>query len=48
MSLYTLTNAKGLVLKVTNYGAIVTEFMYPTEPESSTMSSRGTRTSKAT
>ncbi len=27
--LYTLTNANGLVLKVTNYGAIITEFQVP-------------------
>ena len=29
VSLWTLTNSKGLVLKVTNYGAIVTEFHVP-------------------
>jgi aldose 1-epimerase len=29
VSLYTLTNAKGLVLKVTNYGVIVTELHVP-------------------
>jgi aldose 1-epimerase len=29
VELYTLTNANGLVLKVTNYGAIVTEFHVP-------------------
>ncbi len=29
VSLYTLTNAKGLVMKVTNYGAIVTEMHVP-------------------
>ena len=29
VSLYTLTNASGLVLKVTNYGTIVTEFHVP-------------------
>jgi len=29
VNLYVLTNAKGLVMKVTNYGAIVTEFHVP-------------------
>jgi aldose 1-epimerase len=29
VQLYTLTNANGLVLKVTNYGAIITEFQVP-------------------
>jgi aldose 1-epimerase len=29
VDLYTLTNAKGLVLKVTNYGTIITEFHVP-------------------
>src|SRR6188508_2547446 len=29
VSLYTLTNAKGLNLKVTNYGTIITEFHVP-------------------
>ena len=29
VSLYTLTNAKGLVLKVTDYGTIITEFHVP-------------------
>jgi aldose 1-epimerase len=29
VSLYTLTNAKGLVMKVTNYGTIITEFHVP-------------------
>jgi aldose 1-epimerase len=29
VNLYTLTNAKGLVMKVTNYGTIVTEFLVP-------------------
>jgi len=29
VNLYVLTNAKGLVMKVTNYGAIVTEFHAP-------------------
>ena len=29
VNLYALTNAKGLVMKVTNYGAIVTEFHVP-------------------
>jgi aldose 1-epimerase len=28
-SLYTLTNAKGLVMKVTDYGTIITEFLVP-------------------
>ena len=29
VQLYTLTNAKGLVMKVTNYGVIITEFHVP-------------------
>ena len=29
VQIYTLTNANGLVLKVTNYGAIITEFHVP-------------------
>lgn len=29
VDLYTMTNAKGLVMKVTNYGGIVTSFMVP-------------------
>ena len=46
VTLYTLTNANGLTMKVSNYGAIITELLCRTRPASRSTSCSATTTSK--